>query len=161
LKALAVDLDGALGDTHALWHAFLADAARRYQSIARLDVGALPTDRAAAAVHLDRWATSGVGDWRAALERFAEDHAPVHVRPNGRSNAALRKLVAAGVRVGVYTDAPEELARVALAQLGAARYVAVVEGGAGAREDLLARLGDGAEVAETSAQLEAAATARG
>jgi hypothetical protein len=38
--------------------------------------------------------------------------------------------------VAVFTDAPEELARVALAQLGATRRVAAVETGAGALERL-------------------------
>ena len=83
--AVAVDLDGALGDTHGLWEAFLADAARRFRPIAELDVPALPTDRGAAAAELDRWAAGGVGDWRSALERFAEDHAPVYVRPSARA----------------------------------------------------------------------------
>jgi len=32
-RAVAVDLDGALGDTRPLWDAFLADAARRFGSI--------------------------------------------------------------------------------------------------------------------------------
>ena len=72
---LAVELD-ALADTRALWQAWLADAARRFASIAGLDTAALPEDRGAAAEELDRWAESGVGDWRAALERFAENHAP-------------------------------------------------------------------------------------
>ena len=118
--AVAVDLDGALGDTHRLWDAFLADAARRFRSIAELDVASLPNDRGAAALELDRWADQGIGDWRSALTRFAEDHAPVYVRPSATANAALRALVASGRTVGVYTDAPVELARVALAHLGAA-----------------------------------------
>jgi phosphoglycolate phosphatase-like HAD superfamily hydrolase len=147
VKAVAVDLDGVLGDTHALWRDFLADAARRYASIAHLDPAALPEDRAAAAVELDRWAAAGVGDWRAALERFAEDRAPVYLRPSAEASAALRALSRAGARIGVYTDAPEELARVALAHLGAARHVAALEAGAGARERLLARLGGEAVVA--------------
>jgi phosphoglycolate phosphatase-like HAD superfamily hydrolase len=146
MRAVAVDLD-ALGDTHALWRDFLADAARRYASIAPLDPAALPEERGAAAAELDRWAEAGVGDWRGALERFAEDRAPVYLRPSAEAAAALRSLAEAGVRVGVYTDAPEALAHVALAHLGAARRVAVLECGAGARERLVERLGSGTEVA--------------
>jgi beta-phosphoglucomutase-like phosphatase (HAD superfamily) len=35
--AVAIDLDGALGDTRPLWQEFLADAARRFGSIAALE----------------------------------------------------------------------------------------------------------------------------
>ena len=120
---VAVSLDGALGDTHPLWDAFLADAARRFAGIAPLDVAALPDDRVAAAAVLDVWAEGGIGDWRRALERFAEDHAPVHLRPDPGANTALRRLRRAGARIVVVTDAPEPLARVALAHLGLARSV--------------------------------------
>ena len=147
--AVAIDLDGALGDTHALWEEFLADAARRFAAIAPLDAKSLPADRAAAAETLDRWAEGGVGDWRAALRRYAEDRAPVFLRPDAEANAALRGLAAAGARLGVFTDAPDSLAQVALAQLGAARRIDVLEAGAGARERLLERLGGDALVAST------------
>lgn len=120
---VAIDLDGVLGDTRPLWNAWLEDAARRFHSIAELDPRALPADRVAAARELDRWAERGIGDWRASLARFAEDHAPVYLRPKARVNAALRRLEAAGARIAVFTDAPEELARVALSHLGAARRV--------------------------------------
>jgi phosphoglycolate phosphatase-like HAD superfamily hydrolase len=153
VRAVAVDLDGALGDTRPLWQDFLADAARRYASISPLDVAALPADRAAAAEELDRWARAGVGDWRSALERFAEDRAPVYLRPSADATASLRLLEAAGTPVGVFTDAPEGLARVALAHLGATRRVTAFEAGAGARERLLARLGRDATVASTREQL--------
>jgi phosphoglycolate phosphatase-like HAD superfamily hydrolase len=145
-RALAIDLDRALGDTRALWSDFLADASRRFASIAPLHPEELPADRGEAAEELDRWATQGIGDWRAALERFAEDRAPVFLRPDAEANAALRALSASGARLGVFTDAPEPLARIALAHLGAGRRVDLVETGAGARERLLARLGAGAEV---------------
>jgi phosphoglycolate phosphatase-like HAD superfamily hydrolase len=148
MRAIAVDLD-ALGDTHGLWRDFLADAARRYASIAPLDPAALSADRAAAAAELDRWAAGGVGDWRGALRRFAEDRAPVYLRPSADASSALRSLAQTGVRVGVYTDAPEALARVALAHLGAVRRVEGLECGVGARERLLDRLGGEAEVAAT------------
>lgn len=149
MKAVAVDLDGALGDTRPLWREFLADAARRFASIAPLDPDGLPADRGEAAAELDRWAAQGVGDWRGALTRFAEDRAPVFLRPDAEASAAIRALTAAGYRIGVFTDAPEELARVALAQLGAARRAEALEAGAGAQERLLARLGPDAEVASS------------
>jgi phosphoglycolate phosphatase-like HAD superfamily hydrolase len=120
---VAIDLDGVLGDTRPLWNDWLEDAARRFRSIAELDPTALPRDRVAAAKELDRWAERGLGDWRASLARFAEDHAPVYLRPRAPVSAALRRLEVAGVRIDVFTDAPEELARVALAHLGAARRV--------------------------------------
>lgn len=140
MRAVAVELD-ALGDTRPLWRDFLADSARRFASISPLDPDALPTDRGTAAEKLDRWAEAGVGNWRAALERFAEDRAPVYLRPNAEANAALRTLAAAGVRIGVYTDAPEALARVALAHLGAERRVEALETGVGAKDRLRARFG--------------------
>jgi phosphoglycolate phosphatase-like HAD superfamily hydrolase len=120
---VALDLDGVLGDTRPLWDAWLADASRRLRSIAELDPAALPDDRVLAAQELDRWAERGIGDWRASLARFAEDHAPVYLRPRAPVSAALRRLEAAGAQIDAFTDAPEELARVALAHLGAARRV--------------------------------------
>jgi phosphoglycolate phosphatase-like HAD superfamily hydrolase len=157
VKAAALDLDAALGDTRPLWRDWLADAARRFRAIAELDPDALPADRGAAAHALDRWAAHGVGDWRAALERFAEDRAPVYLRPSAEASAALRRLEAAGVRLGAFTDAPEPLARVALAQLGAARRIEAVETGEGALERLLARLGEDAVVVRTREELTRAA----
>ena len=137
VRALAIDLDGALGDTRPLWRDWVEDLARRTRT--PLD---LPNDRAAAAARLDGL----VGNWPALLERFAEDRAPVYLRPDAQVSAALRRLAADGVRLGVFTDAPEPLARVALAQLGAARRVEAVEAGSGALERLLERLGDGCVV---------------
>jgi phosphoglycolate phosphatase-like HAD superfamily hydrolase len=145
-RVLAIDLDGALGDTRGLWREFLADASRRFAAIAPLEPARLPDDRGAAAGALDRWAAQGVGDWRAALERFAEDRAPVFLRPDAEASAALRGLKAGSALLGVFTDAPEPLARIALAHLGASRRVDVLETGAGARERLLERLGASAEV---------------
>ena len=147
MSSVAIDLDGVVGDTRPLWEAWLEDAARRFRTIAELDPAELPDDRGEAALALDRWAADGVGDWRASLERFAEDRAPVYLRPDAAVNATLRSLAAEDVRIGVFTDAPEPLARVALAQLGVARLVDAVETGAGARERLLERLGPGARVA--------------
>ncbi len=132
MRALALELDGVLGDTRPLWRHWLADAARRVRE--DLD---LPEDRVEAAAELDR----RLGNWHALLERFAEEHAAVHLRPRAEANAALRRLQAAGVRLGAFTDAPEPLARVALTQLGAERRLEVVETGSGALERLLRRLG--------------------
>ena len=153
LRAVAIDLDGALGDTRLLWRDFLREAAWRFGSIAPLDPEALPADRSAAALELDRWAAAGVGNWRAVLERFAEDRARVYLRQSAEANAALQALHAAGCRLGVFTDAPEELARVALAHLAAAQRFEVVEAGAGARERLLERLGAGSCVVSTQEEL--------
>jgi phosphoglycolate phosphatase-like HAD superfamily hydrolase len=134
LTTLLIDLDGALGDTRPLWLDWIAESAR----VLELEPSALPADRAEAASVLD---TSGAGNWRTLLERFAEDRAPVYLRPNAEASAALRRLQAAGARIGVFTDAPAELARVALSQLGATRRIDAVEAGAGAFERLSAALG--------------------
>jgi hypothetical protein len=150
VSAQAIYLD-ANADTRPLWDAWLADATRRFAAIAGLDASALPYDRAAAAMELDAWAASGVGDWRAALERFAEDHAPVHVRRDARMAAALRAL--SGRRLGVFTDAPEPLARVVLAQLGASRRLTAVAAGDRALARVCAELGDAAEVVHTRDEL--------
>jgi phosphoglycolate phosphatase-like HAD superfamily hydrolase len=142
--ALALDFDAVLGDTRPLWRAWLEDLARR----ARIDVD-LPADRAAAADVLD----GVVGNWRALLERFAEEHAPVHLRPSAEVNAALRRLAADGVRLGAFTDSPEPLARVAAAQLGVARRLEALEAGPGAQERLLERLGPDARIVRSAAEL--------
>ena len=152
-RAVAIDLDGALGDTRPLWDAFLADAARRFHAIAVLDVDGLAVDRGEAAAALDRWAAGGVGDWRGALRRFAEDHAPLYLRPDAEASACLRALAAAEARLGAFTDAPLELAEVTVGQLGAARRLEIVEAGTGALDRLLSRLGPDAVVASTRADL--------
>jgi phosphoglycolate phosphatase-like HAD superfamily hydrolase len=146
MRAVAIELDGVLGDTRQLWADWLEDAARRFRSIAPLDPEALPQDRGEAAAELDRWAEAGIGDWRAALARFAEDRAPVYLRPDAQVSAALRTLSAGDTRLGVFTDAPEELARVAVAQLGAARRLEALEAGTGALDRLLARFGPHTDV---------------
>src|SRR5581483_4565131 len=108
MSSVALELDGVLGDTRPLWDAWLEDVSRRaHVDPARLD-DELP-------------------NWRALLERFAEDHAPVYLRPNARATTVLRRLQAGGTRIGVFTEAPEELARIALAHLGAARRVEALE----------------------------------
>lgn len=154
---LALELDGVLGDTRPLWEAWLEDASRRLRSIAQLDPASLPADRGAAARELDRWAEHGIGDWRASLTRFAEDHAPVYLRPQAPVSAALRRLEAKGAQLGAFTDAPRELAEVALAQVGAARRIEALETGEGALERVLERLGPGTRVVRTAPEFVKAA----
>jgi phosphoglycolate phosphatase-like HAD superfamily hydrolase len=144
-----MDLDGALGDTRALWDDWLRSA----EGV--LGVSGLPADRGEAAAELDARA----GNWRVLLERFAEDRAPVYLRRDATASAAVRSLADAGCELGVFTDAPSELARVALAQLGAARRVSALETGAGALERLLARLGEEAIVVRSREELAAHAAA--
>jgi phosphoglycolate phosphatase-like HAD superfamily hydrolase len=127
--AYALDLDRVLADTRPLWDAWLEDAARRAR--VELDV---PDDREAAAVVLDE----ALGDWRPLLARFASDRAPLFVRPRADTNNALRRLAASGARIGVFSDAPRELAEIALAHAGAARQVEVV----GTLTEVRAALGD-------------------
>lgn len=155
--AVAIDLDAVVGDTRGLWNDWLLDIARKFRTIAELNLADLPADRAAAALTLDRWAEHGIGDWRAALERFAEDCAPIYLRPDPGVNATLRALQAAGVRLGAFTDAPEPLARVAASQLGVARRLEALEAGAAALERLLATLGAGAVVVRSPGELRALA----
>jgi phosphoglycolate phosphatase-like HAD superfamily hydrolase len=133
VNAVAIDL-AALGDVGPLWHDWLDDASRRF----RIDVSDLDEQ---------------LPNWRPLLERFAEERAPVYLRRDAEVTAALRRLHAAGVRVGVFADAPAELTAIALAHLGADGRVDVVESGEGARDRLLRALGDGAVVVGTRAEL--------
>jgi phosphoglycolate phosphatase-like HAD superfamily hydrolase len=146
--ALLIDLDGALGDTRPLWDAWLADAER----VLPVDTRALPADRGLAANALD---DAGAGNWRALLGRFAEDRAPIYLRPDATTSAALRQLAGSGVRLGAFTDAPAELADLALAQLGAARRLERIEAGTNALERLRAALGEDAPLVRTRAELSA------
>jgi len=95
----------------------------------------------------------GGGNWRTLLERFAEDHAPAYLRRDAATSTALRSLAGRGVALGVFTDAPEPLARVALAQLGATRRVAVLESGADSLDRVVATLGPGTIVVRTRSDL--------
>jgi phosphoglycolate phosphatase-like HAD superfamily hydrolase len=139
---LALDLDGVLADTRPLWDAWVEDASRRAR--VELDV---PRDRTEAAAVLDE----ALGDWRPLLERFAADRAPVYIRPRAETNALLRRLAASGARIGVSTDAPRELAGLALAHAGAARYVEAV----GTLEEVRAALGGEAVVVRSREELAA------
>jgi len=140
---LALDLDGVLGDTRPLWQAWLDDVS------ARLSLPRLSSDRAAAAEVLD----AAAGNWRTLLERFAADRAPVYLRPSSEVSAALRSLQGAGARIAVFTDAPEELARLALAHLGAERRVESLHAGEGAEGRAVASLGEGAIVVRSRLEL--------
>jgi phosphoglycolate phosphatase-like HAD superfamily hydrolase len=144
VQALALDLDGVLADTQPLWRDWLEDAARRTR--VELD---LPADRTAAAALLDE----RLGDWRPLLDRFAADRGPVYFRRHAATGATLRRLQASGVRIGVFTDAPRELADIALAHVGVARRVAAV----GTLDEVLRELGDGTVVVRSRAELTAAA----
>ena len=144
VQPLALELDSVLADTHPLWNDWVEDAARRTH--VELD---LPPDRIAAAAQLDEQ----LGDWRPLLERFAADRGPVYFRPHSDTGTVLRRLHAAGARIGVFTDAPRELAGIALAHVGAARRVEVV----GTLDEVQAALGGGATVVRTRDELSAAA----
>jgi phosphoglycolate phosphatase-like HAD superfamily hydrolase len=133
VKAVAIGLP-ALGDVEPLWRDWLDDAARRF----RVDVSELDEQ---------------LPNWPQLLERFAEERAPVYFRRDADVTRTLRDLNAAGVRIGVFSERPEALTRIALSHLGADGRVDVVEAGNGARERLLAQLGDGAVVVETHAEL--------
>ena len=142
VTAIALDLDAVLADTRPLWRDWLVDAARRTRE--PLDV---PEDRVDAAAVLDE----RLGDWRPLLERFAADRAPIYFRPRADTTAQLRRLHAAGARLGAFTDAPAELAQVALAHVGAARRVVAV----GTLDEVLGELGAGAVVVRSRNELAA------
>ena len=144
MSTLLLDLDSVLGDTRPLWLAFIRDLGRR----ARVELD-LPADRAAATPALDR----AVGNWRALLQRFAEEHAAIHLRPDPGVNAALRDLRARGTRLAAFTDAPPELARVALGHLGASRLLDDVEAGDAALQRLLERVGHDGRVIRSREEL--------
>ena len=104
VRPVAIDLDGALGDTRPLWSAWLASAA----PLLGVDPDALPADRGEAAAELDR---RGAGNWRTLLERFSEERAPIYLRRDAGAAAALRPIAVDDRTIGVYTDAPEPLAQ--------------------------------------------------
>ncbi len=133
MKAVAVDLD-ALGETRKLLADWRADAAHRF----RVDRATLEQE---------------VPNWEQLLERFAEERVPVYLRPDAEVSAVLRRLETDGVRIGVFAEAPAALARVVLAQLGAARRVSAVETGPGALERLLGHFGGETRVVRTRDEL--------
>jgi phosphoglycolate phosphatase-like HAD superfamily hydrolase len=133
VNAVALNL-AALGDTEPLWRDWLDDARRRF----RVDGTDLDAE---------------LPNWRRLLERYAEERAPVYFRRDADVSATLRRLRADGTRIGIFTDAPEELARVVLAHLGAEPHVELLETGAGAQERVAETLGRGALVLSTRAEL--------
>jgi phosphoglycolate phosphatase-like HAD superfamily hydrolase len=138
---LAIDLD-AIGDTHPLWSAWLDSVS----GVLAIEPATLPHDRGDAAAALD---AAGAGNWRTLLERFAEDHAPAYLRRDAATSAALRSLSSRGIALGVFSDAPEALTRVAVAQLGAERRTSVVESGSGALDRVVEALGPDTIVVRT------------
>jgi phosphoglycolate phosphatase-like HAD superfamily hydrolase len=134
---VAVDLD-VLGDVGPLWRAWLEDAGRRAR-VSSLDPAALDEQ---------------LPNWQALLQHFAEDHAPVYLRPSASVTLSLRRLQASGAVIGVFTEYPEELARLALAHLGASRRVGSLECGTGAEERLVSVLGPGTRVVRTASELD-------
>jgi phosphoglycolate phosphatase-like HAD superfamily hydrolase len=151
-RPVALDLDGVLGDTRSLWVAWLEAAG----DVLGVRASELAEDRADAACELD---ARGAGNWRDLLGRFAEERVAVYVRREATTGEALRDLAARGVAIGVFTDAPAPLARVALTHLGADRRVTLLETGAGALDRLLDRLGPETVVLRTRDELRAAMTA--
>ena len=133
MNAVAISLS-ALGDMEPLWRDWLDDERRRY----RVDGDALDQE---------------LPNWRELVERFAEERAPVYFRRDADVSSTLRQLRASGTRIGVFTDAPAELARVALSHLGAERHIEVLESGPGAQKRILAALGNGARVIDTREEL--------
>lgn len=133
MKAVAISLS-ALGDTEPLWRDWLEDAHRRF----RVDVDELDDE---------------LPNWRQLLERFAEERAPVYFRRDADVSATLRRLRAGGTRIGVFTEAPEELARIALSHLGAERHVELLETGPGSEGRLSTALGSDVLVLGTRAEL--------
>jgi phosphoglycolate phosphatase-like HAD superfamily hydrolase len=131
----------ALGDTDGLFTAAVDHVVRKLGRVKPLAADTLPADRAGKLEALDAWAGSDI-DWRGELIRFYEDHIPLHLRPNPGLNAALRALQARGVRIGCWSDGPEEAARIVVHHLGLARRVEeIATGGPEAAARLLADLG--------------------
>lgn len=131
----------ALGDTDGLFTAAVTHIARKLGRVKPLDADALPADRVGKLRALDEWAGSDI-DWRGELIRFYEDHIPLHLRPNPGLNATLRVLGTRGVRIGCWSDGPEEAARVVVHHLGLGRRVEeIAAGGSEAAARLAADLG--------------------
>jgi phosphoglycolate phosphatase-like HAD superfamily hydrolase len=133
VRAVAISLS-ALGDIEPLWRDWLEDARRRF----RVDVDELDEE---------------LPNWRELLERFAEERAPVYFRRDADVSAVLRQLHASGTRIGIFTDAPAELARIALSHLGAERHIEVMESGPGAQRRVSTALGEGVQVIATRTEL--------
>jgi phosphoglycolate phosphatase-like HAD superfamily hydrolase len=120
-----------LADTDELFAAGVAHLVRKLGRVKPLDSDALPHDPAEVVAALDVWAGSEV-DWRGELGRFYEDHISVHLRPDPALNAALRRLQAAGIRLGCWSPGPDEAARIVVHQLGLGRRIERIASGGSA-----------------------------
>ena len=97
---------------------------------------------------------AGAGNWRDASRAVLRgSRARVTCAATPRRARTCRRSSGDGATLGVFTDAPEELARTALAQLGASRRISALETGTGALERLLDALGGDATVVRTRADL--------
>jgi phosphoglycolate phosphatase-like HAD superfamily hydrolase len=137
----------ALADTDEIFAAAVVHLTRKLGRVKPLDPATLPDGRAEIVAALDTWAGDEV-DWRGELARFYEDHIPLHLRPNSALNAALRRLQAAGIRLGCWSPGPDEAARIVVHQLGLGRQIERI--GCGGSADVAVLLAD--ELAATRDQ---------
>jgi phosphoglycolate phosphatase-like HAD superfamily hydrolase len=137
----------ALADTDEIFAAAVVHLTRKLGRVKPLDPATLPDGRAEIVAALDTWAGDEV-DWRGELARFYEDHIPLHLRPNSALNAALRRLQAAGIRLGCWSPGPDEAARIVVHQLGLGRQIERI--GSGGSADVAVLLAD--ELAATRDQ---------
>ncbi|MDX6536580.1 MAG: hypothetical protein QOD37_921 [Gaiellales bacterium] len=100
-----------------IWPAALEHLARRFASIRRLDVAAVPA-RESAVASLEAWAGGDVSSWRLELGRFYDDHARMHLRRDPATALLLASLRADGVRLGAYGQGPREASAATLGFLG-------------------------------------------
>ena len=152
MRAIAIELDGVLGDTRPLWTTGSRMPPGAFTRLRRSIRARCPTTEPRPRRSSTAGPEQGVGDWRASLGRFAEDRAPVYLRPDAEVSAALRHSPRRGDRLGVFTDAPEALARIAVSQLGAERRIEALETGDGALDRLLERLGPGTTIVRQRAE---------
>jgi phosphoglycolate phosphatase-like HAD superfamily hydrolase len=129
----------ALADTDEIFAAAVVHLTRKLGRVKPLDPATLPEDRAEIVSALDTWAGDEV-DWRGELARFYEDHIPLHLRPNSALNASLRRLQAAGVRLGCWSPGPDEAAQIVVHQLGLGRQIERI--GSGGSADVAVLLAD-------------------
>jgi phosphoglycolate phosphatase-like HAD superfamily hydrolase len=137
----------ALADTDEIFAAAVVHLTRKLGRVKPLDPATLPDGRAEIVSALDTWAGDEV-DWRGELARFYEDHIPLHLSPNSALNAALRRLQAAGIRLGCWSPGPDEAARIVVHQLGLGRQIERI--GSGGSADVAVLLAD--ELAATRDQ---------
>jgi phosphoglycolate phosphatase-like HAD superfamily hydrolase len=129
----------ALADTDEIFAAAVVHLTRKLGRVKPLDPATLPEHRAEIVSALDTWAGDEV-DWRGELARFYEDHIPLHMRPNSALNASLRRLQAAGIRLGCWSPGPDEAAQIVVHQLGLGRQIERI--GSGGSADVAVLLAD-------------------